>query len=171
MVSCYSLWCWVCSLLVYSSFPLNGIAGVMSLLITLPGASGSKAQMVVPCDAVEATVPLKPKVTQVFLEVVRCSQRSLCNPGGQSGLLTQGLLAWACSCRGHWLGSEAAEVALLGQLHQMSLAQVQSHRGCWFRPGPSEVAPSYLLLQRLLAQQTKCFLRRFTVAHSYGSTG
>ena len=49
---------------VYSSFPLIDVVGVVCLVITLPGTSGSKAQMIVPCNGVGAMAPVKPEVTR-----------------------------------------------------------------------------------------------------------
>ena len=54
----------MCSYIVYPSFLLIGVVGAMSLVITLPGASRSKAQMVVLHGRVVAIVLVKLEVTQ-----------------------------------------------------------------------------------------------------------
>ena len=46
----------MCFYLVYSSFPLIGVVGVVSLVIALSGSSESKAEMVVPGGEVRAKV-------------------------------------------------------------------------------------------------------------------
>ena len=98
----------------------------MTLVINLPGTSGSKAQMVTPHGAVRAMVP-------VTLLVTPCSWRSLSIPGiwsaipGVRDLHPQRLL-----------GALSAEIAALAALAEV-LAQIYSHRGLWFRPIPLEV--------------------------------
>lgn len=91
----------------------------MILVITLPGTSEYKAQMVAPSVGVRAKVP-------VTSEVIRHSQRSL-------WILE---VIWAFFHGGHLLGSAPSYLLL-----QRLLAQACSHRCSCLRP----------LLQRLLA--------------------
>ena len=103
----------MCSYLVYSSFPLIDVVGAVPLVINLPGASGSKAQMVAPHGTVRATV-------SVTLEVTQCSQRLLCNLN----------IVRACSFVGCLLEAAPAEVTALGLLQQRLLAQACFGGGC-----------------------------------------
>ena len=156
----------MCSYLVYPSFPLIGVVGAVSLVISLPGASESKVQMVVPHGVVRAMV----LVTQ---EVTGYSQRLLkllgVDPGGYLGLLPRrfgpapmkvagmGLLLWrslagACFQGGPWAGPGPTEVSASGLLPQRSLLCTCSCGGCCLRPALVKVTGSGLLLQRLLAR-------------------
>ena len=54
----------MCSSLVYLSFSLVGVVGVMSLVMTFPGASGSKVPMIVPHGAVRAMFLVTLEVTR-----------------------------------------------------------------------------------------------------------
>lgn len=87
---------------------------VWALVITLPGASEPKAQMVAPGGRVGATFPVTPEVAQR-------SQRSF-EPAPMEvtclGLLLEGwrLVAQAWSHRGVWLGPAQEEVAGLSLL-------------------------------------------------------
>lgn len=49
-------------LLVYPSFPPSHVLGAVSLVVTPPGASESKAKMVAPCGRVGANVQVMPEV-------------------------------------------------------------------------------------------------------------
>ena len=71
--------------------------GVGSDTMFLPGVSGSKAQMVAPCGAVRAMVPITLKVTWYSWRLLSTPRGSLCNPRGHSVLLPQRFLAWGCS--------------------------------------------------------------------------
>lgn len=64
--------------LVYQSFSPVGVIGPKSLVITLPDARGSKAQMIASNVGVRAMVPLTVDVTQN-------SRMSLYNPEGCLG--------------------------------------------------------------------------------------
>lgn len=68
--------------LVYSSCPLIGLVEDVSLLITLPGASESKDQVIPPLSGVGAWFP-------VTLEFIQDSQRLLGSSRGHSGLLQE----------------------------------------------------------------------------------
>ena len=99
----------MCSYLVYTSFPLIGVVGLsVTLIIYLPGASKSKAQMVAPCGAVRAMVPVTPLVTP-------CSWRSL---NGLEVCSTILRLVRACSHRDGLLVALSVEVTALGLLWQ-----------------------------------------------------
>ena len=97
----------MCSYLVYPSFPLIGVVGAICDSDDLPGASGSKVQMVVLHGAVSTTVPVSPLVTPcIFLEVSWCSCSLLCNTS----------VARACShgdCLHRALSAEVTPLSLL----------------------------------------------------------
>ena len=65
----------MCFYLVYPPIPLIGVVGAVSLMISLPGASGPKVQMVAPCGVVRATVPVTPEGFSVLPRVPLKSQR------------------------------------------------------------------------------------------------
>ena len=131
----------------------------MTLVITLIGSSGFKAQMVVPHGTISATVLVIPLVTL-------CSWTSLSGPGfcsapmefAVSSLLWPRLQAQSCFCKYPWSGSAPVEVPGLGLVLQRSLAVIYSLGGprlwcAWTCRGPG----SGLLLQR---SQTHAQTRR-----------
>ena len=101
------------------SFPLIGVVGTMSLVITLPGASQSKAYMFAPCGSFEAMVPVKQESLCIFW-------RFLSIPRGHSAVP---VVIWACSHIGHLPYTALVDVTILGLLYQRLLAQARSCRG------------------------------------------
>ena len=73
----------MCSKLVYPSFPLIDVVGAISLVITLPGCSGFKAQLVTADGRIKVMVPVELEVT---VEVTQNSRKSLCAPRGNSAI-------------------------------------------------------------------------------------
>lgn len=118
MVLCGSLQCQVSSyLVVYPCFTLISVFCTMSFMITLPGASGFKAQMVAPCIWCQDHGFSHPKGYFEFLEVSLCSWRLLCHPRYHLCLFSWRSLAWAWSQR----------VADYGLVLSRTLAQAWSH--------------------------------------------
>lgn len=132
----------------------------MSLVSTLPGARGSKAQRVASYGGIRVMVPVTlegarhSQSSSVLLEVALRSWRSLVSAPTEVpylGLFLRRSLFWVCSWGGRRPRSYLAEVAVSGLILQRSLAQA-----C-----PTEVASSgllsevallYLLLQKSMAQ-------------------
>ena len=104
--------------------------------INLPGASGSKAQIVAPYGTVSATVT-------VTMLVTPCSWMSLSTPGGCSEM--PGVI-WAISHGGCLLGAVTAVVAVRGHWLRPAPVKVTSSG----RPATSEVTDSHLVPQRSL---------------------
>ena len=102
------------SYFVYPSFPLIGVVGTVSLVITFPGASGSKAQMVAPCGGAGATKPVTLDVTCHSWRLLQSWRSFTPAPMEVTGL---GLF-----CRGRWLRPGAMVVVGLDLLSWMSLA-------------------------------------------------
>ena len=94
----------------------------MTLVISLPGASGFKAQMVAPHVAVGAMVPLT-------LLVTLCSWRSLSAPGVFSAPGCS--LSQACSGLGSWLSPVSVDVPVLDLLLQRSQNWEWSYKSLW----------------------------------------
>ena len=78
------------SYFVYPSFHLIGVVGAETLVINFAGASGSKAQMIAPCDAFTAKVSVNPLVTPCTWRLLRipkgCSTPVEFTVSGCSGL-------------------------------------------------------------------------------------
>ena len=101
----------MCFYLVYPSFSLISVVQAVSMVISLPGASRFKAQMVAICDAVRAMAPITPEVTEY-------SWRMLSTPGGCSAILG---VIWAFFHGGCLLEAAPAEVTGSGLLWWRSL--------------------------------------------------
>lgn len=137
MVLCGSLQCQVSSyLVVYPCFTLISVFCTMSFMITLPGASGFKAQMVAPCIGVRTTVSVTPKV-------ILNSWRSLCAPGD--------CFAIPDIIYAYFHGDR-----LLGPGPKGLLTMAWFYQGHLLRPGPMEIAASRLFLQSLLVLARFC---------------
>ena len=119
----------MCSYLIYSSFILNGMVWAVTLVINL-GASGSKAQMVIPCGTVSTMDLVTALITQ-------CYWRSLALLGFSS--LPWILLSQACSGLGCQLRPVSVNVHGLHLLLQRTLDRGWSCKGLWLLSTPSDI--------------------------------
>ena len=92
----------MCANLAYPSFPLIGVDGAVSLVITLPGPREPKAHIVAPGGGVGATFPITPEValqSQRSFEPAAMEVACLgcCWRGGGWWLRPGPTKAWACS--------------------------------------------------------------------------
>ena len=131
----------MCSYLVYHLF--FGAVAALSLVISLPSASGSKAQMVAPHGAGETTIPVTPEVT--------CHSWRLLTTFGSYSVIPEVIIR-ACSHGGCWLRPVSVDVPGSAPFPWRSLTWTCSLRGRSFVPAPAEVTCLGSLWQRLIAQ-------------------
>ena len=116
------------------------VVGAVSLVISLPGVSGSKAQMLLMVQSGSNY----PRGNVVFAEVCSlhgCALVSMSVEVIASGLLQQRSLAQVCSYRGLCLRHALAKVTGSILHPQKSLTHIWSHRGFCLGPATLAVAP------------------------------